>query len=195
MQMSLTSLGQPSTVTYTQVYPDRFLQVIAIPALHVTVTTAVNGAAGWQQDSYGHVQALSGDKLAAAECQAHDPMSTLLHPASGKGLFAMQPDATLDGKKYHVLLLSQPGCPSTTIYVDPKTYLVTRLTDDVATTDFSDFTTGPAGEKYPKTLSVTTAGVNALATITQKEDNVAVDDTIFAMPAASPAPAPSSSPQ
>ena len=190
-QLSLTSQGQDTAVSYTHVLPDKFLEVVSIPALHVMVTTGYDGKTVWQKDSYGHVAALTGDRLATALCQANDPMDAILRPATSKAAVAVKPDQTLDGKKYIVLLISQAGCPSTTLYVDPKTYLVARWSNDLQTTDFSNYQTGPAGEKYPKSIVLTTPEGTAIATVTSEQDNVTVDPSIFAMPPGSPAPTPS----
>lgn len=187
-QISLTILGQPGIVTFTELLPDKFVETISIPGDHVSVTTGFDGKNGWKQDTYGHVKPLTGDELTAAICQANDPMDAVMRPGASKAAVAVRPDQTEDGKRYTVLLVSQAGCPSTTLYVDPKTYLVSRLVADVQTTDFSNYATGPAGEKYPKTIAFSVMGQPTVGTVTSIEDNVSVDPSIFAMPSGSPAP-------
>jgi hypothetical protein len=194
--LSLSIQGQPGTVTVTIKRPDKFLQVVSIPALNVSLTQGFDGTNGWFQDGFGHVKVATGDQLASLRCSAANPVGALLRsdgplPAAA----AVQPDATLDGKQYIVLSVSQKDCPSTTIYIDPKSYLVFRVTNSAQTIDPSNYTTGPAGEKYAKTLVISGPMGTTIATVTSQQDNVPVDDALFATPPIpSPSPVATSSP-
>lgn len=200
--LSLSIQGEPGTITNTQEAPNKFLELVSIPAYRVSVTTGYDGSNGWIVDSYGHVRALTGDQLATARCQAADAVGSLLHPEQTSATFALQPNQTVDGKSYLVLLFSQKGCPTTSLYVDPQTYLIGRFVNELQTIDLSDYTSGPLGEKYPKTLAITSAEGTAIATVTSLKDNPQIDETIFTMPpipsplpsASAPAPAASASP-
>jgi|SRR5579863_4331362 len=195
VNLSLSIQGQPSTVTTTTERPNRMLEVVSIPAMHLVVTTGFDGANGWVQDTYGHVKALSGDQLSEVSCQADDPVYDALHASKGSSI-TQEPSQTLDGKNYVVLQVSQKGCQPSTLLVDPKTYLISRLLAPQQTVDFSNYATDAAGEKYPRTLAITSALGTQVGTVTSIEDNVKIDDAIFAMPAsaATPAAAPVSSP-
>jgi len=191
---SLTLQGQPGTITVTTERPNKSLEVVAVPAFHAIITTAYDGANGWTSDAYGNVKALSGDQLTSTRCDSTDLTYAMLHPDPTIA-FAVQPNQTVDGKSLIALLVSQKDCPTITLLVDPKTYLIARYVSAVETIDFSDYASGPAGEMYPKTAVITGGIGTYYTTVTSIQDNVTIDESIFAMPAAgkSPAPTPSSS--
>ena len=146
--LSLSLQGQPGTSTTTHEMPNKFVNVLTVPAYHVNMTTGFDGTNGWIKDSYGQVKLLAGDQLATVRCQFNNPIYAMLHPTADVAA-AVQPSQTVDGKSYLVLLVSQKGCSSTTLYIDPRTYLVSRLIGEQQTTDLSDYSTGPAGEVSP----------------------------------------------
>ena len=180
---ALSVQGESGTITTTIEAPNKMLQVVSIPAYHATITTGFDGTNGWTSDAYGHVKALTGDQLTGLACQATNPFTTILHPDSTVTVTA-QPDQTVGGKTYVILLLSKKDCPTRTFYLDPKTFLTARVDDGQQTHDLSDYDTGPLGEKYAKSDAV--EGLGSVATVTSRKDNVPVDDSIFAMPKAAP---------
>lgn len=198
--LSVTIQGQASTITTTTERPNRMLTEVSIPGMHLVVTTGFDGAHGWVQDTYGHVKALSGDQLSELGCQADDPIYDALHARTASSVM-QEPSQTLDGKSYIVLQVSQKGCQPSTLLVDPRTYLIARVLGPQQTIDFSNYAIDSAGQKYPRTLVITSGFVTQIGTVTKMEDNVDIDDAIFAMPASAPtpssstpAPAPSGSP-
>jgi hypothetical protein len=191
---SFTLQGEAATLTSTQELPNKFIQVVSIPAYHAAQTTAFDGTQGWESDAFGHIRPLTGERLTLVRCQAIDITHAVLHLDPSIAL-AVQPNQTINGNTYIPLLFSPKGCLTSTLFVDPKTYLIGRFVNALQTIDFSDYTTGPLGEKYPKT-AVVTAGVGTyVTTITALNDNVPIDESIFSMPAgSSPSSAPSLAP-
>jgi len=196
--------GEAATITSTYAVPNRLLQVVTIPALHVTVTTGYDGANGWVRDSYAHVVPLTADQLAAFQCLADDPILELLQ--SSDALSVQSSRSTVDGKQYDTLRVAQQGCSPLTLLVDENTHLISRVIDAEQTLDFSDYMAGAAGDMYPKTVVTTVAGFGTtVGTVTSEQVNAPVDDSIFTAPApgstAAPAantpsasPAPTSAP-
>lgn len=185
--------GEGATITTTYEWPNQLVQVIQIPALRVTYTTGYNGAVGWARDSYGQVQAQTGDQLVLLKCLADNPIEAVLKSDGGTSDASIQSSATTDnGKKYDVLRVTQPGCPATTLLLDPTTHLVFRESNDTQKNDFSNYAVDSGGEAYPKTVITSASGQTTVGTVTSVQDNVTLDPSIFAMPApgSSPAPAP-----
>jgi len=191
--VALTVQGQTGTITTTIEAPSKFLQVVSVPAFHATVTTAFDGTNGWSSDAYGNVKALTGDQLTTTRCNATDITHAMLHP-DPTIVFAVQPNQTVDGKSLITVLVSEKGCPTVTLLVDPQTELITRYVSPLQTVDFSDYMKGPLGEIYPKTVVITGGIGTYYTTVTSIQDNVPVDDSIFAMPASGQSPAPAASP-
>jgi len=191
---SLTLQGQDGTVTTTTQVPNKSVEVVAVPAFHATITTGYDGTNGWTSDGYGTVKALTGDQLASTRCNSTDLTYAMQHP-DPTIVFAQQPNQTVGGKSLLTLLFSQKDCPTITLLVDPKTYLITRFVSALQTIDFSDYEKGPLGEMYPKTAVINGGIGTYYTTVTSIQDNVAIDPSMFAMPAAgSAAPQPSPSP-
>jgi len=185
--------GEAATITTTYQWPNHIVQVIQIPALRVTVTYGYDGSQGWARDTYGHIQAQTGDQLVQLKCLADNPIEAVLQSGGGTSDVSVRSSRTTDhAKQYDVLQVTQPGCPATTLLLDPNTHLVARETTDSQTNDFSNYAVDPAGEMYPKTVVTTASGVTTVGTVTSVQDNVTLDPSIFAMPVAgaSPAPAP-----
>jgi len=197
--VSLQLPDQMVTTTVTRVEPDKYLEVDTLPAYHQAITTGYDGTTGWVDDTYGNVKQLTGDQLTVVRCKAQDPAASFLG-ADKSTTFDAKPDQTVDGKSYIVLVANHDGCPTTTLYVDPKTYLVWRFTDGLQTVDLSDYAVGPSGEKYAKTLAITSGMGSFLGAVTSVKDNVQIDDAIFVMPQkasaspAAPTPAASATP-
>lgn len=190
VSVSAAIQGEAGTVTTTYARP-KLVQVIQIPALRVTITYGFDGARGWVRDTYGHVQEQTGDQLAIFKCQTNNPLEELLGSGgAADGLTVKSSRATVDGKQYDQIDVTQPACPPTTMLVDPATHLVARETTGSQTSDFSNYQTDPAGERYPKTVVTSSMGVTTVGTVTDVEDNVTVDDSMFAMPAAGSSPIP-----
>jgi hypothetical protein len=132
--VSLTVQGQSGTITTTIEVPSKFVQIVSVPAFHATVTTAFDGTTGWSSDAYGNVKAITGDQLTLTRCQATDLSYSLLHPDPSI-VFAVQPNATINGKSLITMLMSQKDCPTVTLYVDPKTFLLARYVSALQTID------------------------------------------------------------
>lgn len=190
--VSLTVQGQSGTITTTVELPSKFIQVVSVPAFHLTVTTAFDGTNGWSSDAYGNVKALVGDQLTTTRCNSTDLVYAMLHPDPTIA-FAVQPNQTVDGKSLMTVLVSQKDCPTITLLVDPKTYLPARYVSPLQTVDFSDYVKGPLGEAYPKTVVITGGIGTYYTTVTSVQDNPKVDESIFAMPATAQSPAPAAS--
>ncbi|HEY7992591.1 MAG TPA: hypothetical protein VID24_00095 [Candidatus Eremiobacteraceae bacterium] len=192
--VNLPFQGEAATITMTYERPNRLVRVVEIPALRITETYGFDGTRGWVRDSYGHVQEMSGTDLSNFHCQAIDPILTLLQSGAAPSVISVRSSrATVDGKQYESLDVIEPGCPESTMLVDPATYLITRVSDTDQSADLSNYQIGSAGERYPKTVVTNSPGLGTtVETITSEQVNVTVDDSIFAMPApgSSPAPAP-----
>ena len=162
--------------------------------MRITETYGFDGTRGWVRDPYGHVQEMSGSDLSTFRCQAIDPILTLLQSASAPSVISVRSSrVTVDGKTYESLDVVEQNCPEATMLVDPATYLITRVSDVEQSANLSNYQTGSAGERYPKTVVTSSPGLDTtVETITSEQVNVAVDESIFAMPApgSSPAPAP-----
>jgi len=185
--------GEAATITTTYEFPNHLVQVIQIPALRVTYTTGYNGAVGWARDSYGQIQAQTGDQLTLLKCLADNPIEAVLKSGGGASDASVQSSTTTEGgKNYDVLHVTQPGCPATTLLLDQTTHLVTRESTDTQKNDFSNYESDAGGEKYPRTVVTSASGVTTVGTVTSVQDNVTLDPSIFSMPApgSSPAPAP-----
>ena len=137
---------------------------------------------------------MSGSDLSNFKCQAIDPILTLLQSAVAASVISVRSNrATVDGKEYESLDVIEQGCPEATMLVDPATYLIAKVSDSEQSAALSNYQIGSAGERYPKTVVTNSPGLGtAVETITSEQLNVAIDDSIFAMPApgSSPAPAP-----
>lgn len=188
--VSASIQGEAATVTTTYARP-RLVQVIQIPALHVIVTYGYDGTKGWARDTYGHVEEQTDDQLTVLKCLTDNPLETLLASGGAAGDMTVKSSrSTVDGKQYDVLDVTQAGCPPTTMLVDTTTHLVARETTGSQTSAFSNYETDPAGERYPKTVVTSAMGVTTVGTVTSIEDNVTVDDAMFAMPSSGSSPAP-----
>lgn len=185
--------GEAATVTTTYEWPNHIVQVIQIPGLRVTYTTGYNGSVGWARDSYGQIQAQTGDQLTLLKCLADNPIEAVLKSDGGTSDASIQSSAMTDnGKKYDVLHVTQPGCPATTLLLDTTTHLVVRESNDSQRNDFSNYAVDSGGETYPRTVVTSANGATTVGSVTSVQDNVTLDPSIFAMPApgSSPAPAP-----
>jgi hypothetical protein len=185
--------GEAATITTTYEWPNEIVQVIQIPALRVTYTTGYDGSVGWARDSYGQIQAQTGDQLTLLKCLADNPIEAVLKSGGGTSDASVESSTTTDGgKKYDVLRVTQPGCPVTTLLLDTTTHLVVRESTDTRKNEFSNYDVDSAGEKYPKTVVTSASGATTVGSVTSVQDNVTLDPSIFAMPApgSSPAPAP-----
>ncbi len=195
--------GNDVVVTSTFAAPTKWVQAFEIPSYHVKVYKGFDGTSAWQTDTNGDVEVLTGDQATAVECQAIDSDPAGIASTNWPRAIASQPDVTLDGKTYHVLSVTPKGCPLSTFYVDPQTYLIDRVDVSGQTLTFSDFMKGPSGEIYAASvISSGAAGVIA-ATVTSRQDNPTIAPSTFAVPPApvvspspstSPAPTPSTAP-
>ncbi|HET9342748.1 MAG TPA: hypothetical protein VFO25_07535 [Candidatus Eremiobacteraceae bacterium] len=192
--VSLPFQGEAATITMTYERPNRLVRVVQVPAMRITETYGFDGTRGWVRDSYGHVQEMSGSDLSTFRCQAIDPILTLLQSAAGPPVMSVRSSrATVDGKEYESLDVIEKDCPEATMLVDPATYFITKVSDTEQSANLSNYQVGSAGERYPKTVVTTSPGLGTtVETITSEQVNVAIDDSIFAMPApgSSAAPAP-----
>lgn len=182
--------GEAGTITTTYARP-KLVQVIQIPALHVTVTYGYDGSRGWTRDTQGLVQEQTEDQLTVLRCLTNNPLEDVLGSGGGPSDFSVRSSrTTVGGKQYDQLDVTRPGCPATTMLVDPTTHLVTREMIGSQTSDFSNYQTDPAGERYPKTVVTSSDGLTTVGTVTDIEDNVTVDDSMFAMPVSRSSPVP-----
>lgn len=184
--------GESALITTTYERPNRLVQVEQIPALHVTLTYGYDGTQAWARDTYGHVQAETGDDLTRLKCLADGAIEAVLDSGGASDASIQSSRATVDGKQYDVLRVTQPGCPETTLFLDTTTHLVARETNGSQTNDYSNYAADPAGQQYPKTVVASADGVTSVGTVTSVQDNITLDPSIFTMPApgSSPAPAP-----
>jgi|SRR5579864_295318 len=186
--------GQQATLTTTVQAPNKFLQVIDVPAFHLRITKAYDGTTAWASDAYGNVKALTGDQAHEVLCEAIDSNDAVMFPDRWPVTVKAQPNQTIDGKSYLVLSVTPKGCETATLMVDPKTDLISRETVSGQTSVLSNFKKGPAGEIYAATLVVTGPQGVFVATVSSVQDNVALDPAAFTMPPPpSPSPAPAAS--
>lgn len=188
--------GEAGTITTTYARP-KLVQVIQIPALHVTVTYGYDGSIGWTRDTQGLVQQQTDDQLTVLKCLTNNPLEDVLGSGGGPTDYTLKVSrSTVDGKQYDQLDVTRPGCPPTMMLVDTTTHLVAREVIGSQTSDFSNYQTDPAGERYPKTVVTSSGGITTVGTVTDVEDNVTVNDAMFAMPAprSSPVPIPGLTP-
>lgn len=182
--------GEAATITTTYAWP-KLVQVIEIPALRVTVTYGYDGSRGWTRDSQGLVQEQTADQLGDLRCLTNNPLEELLGSGGGTSDLSVQSSrATVDGTQYDKLDVTRPGCPTTTMLVDTTTHLVSHQTTGSQTSDFSNYQSDPAGERYPKTVVTSAMGVTTVGTVISIEDNITVDDSMFAMPTSRSSPVP-----
>lgn len=182
--------GEAGTITTTYARP-KLVQVIRIPALRVTVTYGYDGSRGWVRDTYGQVQEQTDDQLTVLKCLTNNPLEMLLGSGGAVTDFDVKSSrTTVGGKQYDQLVVTQPGCPPTTMLVDTTTHLVAREVTGSQSSDFSNYQSDPAGERYPKTVVTSSMGVTTVGTVTDIEDNVTVDDSMFSMPASGSSPVP-----
>jgi hypothetical protein len=174
--------GNDVVVTSSFAAPTKWVQAFEIPSYHVKVYKGFDGTSAWQTDTNGDVDVLAGDQATAVECQAIDSDPAGIASTNWPRAIASQPDLTLDGKTYHVLSVTPKGCPLSTFYVDPQTYLIDRVDESGQTLTFSDFKKGPSGEIYATSvISSGAAGVIA-ATVTSRQDNPTISPSTFAVP-------------
>lgn len=191
--VQLTIGGQPATATTTIAAPNKYVTVIDIPGMHAKVARGYDGSVAWSTDSYGVVSSLTGTQATALVCEAADANDSDLFPDRWPTTVKELPSRTVDGKKYLVLSTVPKGCDESTSYVDPQTYLIMRVEAMGQTSAFSDFQTGPAGEKYAKSIVITGPMGVVQAAVTSIQDNVTLDPATFTMPTSgSPAPSPAS---
>jgi hypothetical protein len=188
--VTLPIQGQAGTITTTYARP-KVVQVIQIPGLRVTVTYGYDGSRGWTRDTEGLVEEQSDDQVTVMRCMTNSALEAVLGMGgTSNDLTVRSSRSTVDGKQYDQLEVTRPGCPMTTMLVDQTTHLVARETTGSQTSTFSNYQADPAGERYPKTVVTSADGVTTVATVTDVEDNVTVDDSMFAMPASHSSPVP-----
>ena len=191
--IQITVQGQPAIITTTAEQPNKFLQHVQVPSYYVDVLTGYDGTVGWTRDNYGS-HAASGEKLTSIECQAIEANDSVLRPESWPMTVELKPNETVDGKSYLVLSVTPKSCPGSTMYVDPKTYLIARVVSPTQTLSLADWAVGPLGEKYAKSLTVTNIAGTIKGSVLSVKDNVDLDPSTFAMPPSPPSPSPSPSP-
>jgi hypothetical protein len=162
-------------------------------------TKGWDGTRGWEQNPTG-LRTLDGVELAALATQSFvNPLVALrtLAPA-GLSIERLQ-DAEVRGRPHYVLAVKTAGRPTSTMYIDRRTNLLTRnsvmvaipnLGEAPALTDVGDYEV-VAGVSMPTTVTITVEGISTTRlTLTGTVVNTAVDATIFAAPVSGATSAP-----
>jgi photosynthetic reaction center cytochrome c subunit len=183
--------GREVPVELTEKAPNMRISVMTMPNGHES-TTAVDGKTGWMAGGFGPQGAPHA--MTSAESAAAQLDATLAFPNDLKTLFRVfrpRPPEQIDGKNAYVLFGLHPGQPPTQLYFDEASGLLVRVVSFEQTAlgrlpqqiDFSDYRDAD-GVKVPYSWTISRPQSRFTIKITSVEQNVPVEDSKFAMPAA-----------
>jgi hypothetical protein len=150
-----------------------------------------DGTRGWEQSPTG-LRALRVGELASLATQSFINPLIALRTIAPEGLrIERLADAEVRGRPHYVLAVTTADSPTSTMYIDRETNLLTRnsvmvavpnLGEAAALTDVGDYEV-VAGVKMPTTVTIAVEGISTTRlTLTSTVVNTAVDATIFAAP-------------
>jgi hypothetical protein len=150
-----------------------------------------DGTLGWEQSPTG-VRTLNGVELASLATQSFVNPFVALRTLAPAGLTIERlQDAEVRGRPHYVLAIRTAGGPTSTMYIDRETNLLTRnsamvaipnLGEAPAVTDVGDYEV-VAGVSMPTTVTITVGEISTTRlTLEGTVVNTAVDATIFAAP-------------
>ena len=158
-----------------------------------------DGTRGWEQGPAG-LRTLTGVELASLATQSFVNPFVALRTLAPAGLrIERLQDAEVHGRPHYVLAVKTADSPTSTMYIDRQTNLLTRnsvmvavpnLGEAPAVTDVGDYEV-VAGVSMPTTMTITVEGISTTRlTLKSTVVNTAVDATIFAAPSGGATPAP-----
>jgi hypothetical protein len=166
------------------------------------VTSGTDGTDFWQQDSKGQVHDLVGTQL--VQMQRAADLTWLLDIRKNFSQLRVAPttDQVGDHKVYVVTGVPAGGGPRERLMFDADTGLLLRyaffapspLGNNPIQADFSDYRDAGNGLKVPFTIRSATASSALTVHFSKIQYNVPVDDTKFAKPISTAAPAPAAAP-
>jgi hypothetical protein len=150
-----------------------------------------DGTRGWEQSPNG-LRMLEGGELSSLKTQSFVNPFVALRTLAPAGLrIERLADADVHGRPHYVLQVKTANGPTSTMYIDRQTNLLTRNSVTVTVpnvgetpvvTDVDDYEV-VAGVKMPTTVTIAVEGISTTR-LTLKETvvNTPVDATIFATP-------------
>jgi hypothetical protein len=174
----------------------------------ITQQKGWDGERGWEQGPMG-IRMLEGFELASIGMQSHVNLFVALRDRAPAGLrIERLEDEAVGDRPHYVLAVDGAGRPTTKVYVDRETSLLTRTTTTVVVpnlgeapvvTDVADYEE-VEGVMMSTSLTIEVEGISTTTVILDSTVvNTVVDESIFAVPdgtaarAATSAPAPPSS--
>jgi hypothetical protein len=158
-----------------------------------------DGTRGWEQSPTG-LRMLEGVELASLKTQSFVNPLVALRTLAPAGLrFERLADAEVRARPHYVLAVKTADGPTSTMYIDRQTNLLTRNSVTVTVpgvgetpvvTEVSDYEV-VAGVKMPTTVTIAMEGISTTRlTLKGTVVNTAVDATIFATPGGGATPPP-----
>ena len=158
-----------------------------------------DGTRGWEQGPNG-LRMLDGFELTSLEMQSFVGMLVALRTLTPPGLqIERLDDAEVRGRAHYVLAVKAADRPTTTVYIDRETNLLSRTSVTVTVpnagevpvvTDVHEYE-AVAGVMMPTAVTQVIEGVSTITiTLDDTAVNTAVDESMFAVPGGARTPAP-----
>jgi photosynthetic reaction center cytochrome c subunit len=184
---TLSGFGPPSPVEIFAKAPNKRVSIVHRP--NVDMFTAFDGQAGWMTGFGGHIQDMEGADAYAARLDA-DFQLLADAPKVFKQVRVGRPEKIGD-KDAWVLLGITPGQPPVKLYFDKDSGLLLRQVRYAETpvgrfptqVDYSDYREAD-GVKIPYQWTIARPGSSFTIKADEVQQNVPVDDSKFAKPAA-----------
>lgn len=165
----------------------------------ITQSKGWDGTRGWEQSPTG-LRTLNGVELASLATRSFiNPLIALRTLAPAGLRIERLADAEVRGRLHYVLAVKTADSPTSTMYIDRQSNLLTRNSVMVAVpnlgeapevTDVGDYEV-VAGVKMPTTVTIAIEGISTIRlTLEGTVVNTAVEATIFAAPSGGAPPAP-----
>ncbi|MGO8671572.1 MAG: aspartyl protease family protein [Capsulimonadaceae bacterium] len=189
MTQALSTGGASGTVISAYSAPDREYEEDLLGV--VKVVQGYNGKVGWHIDGNGGVRPLADDEQRDLRNQIYFDSNSYVIAGPGRmpGKLSLRPARDPATGDYIVDVLPDGGKPST-IYFDPKTYMIVReehKEDAVLTTTYFYGYHAFGGVQYPTIVHVTngTQRYDMDIVVTKLETNVPLPQSLFDPPAPS----------
>jgi hypothetical protein len=174
--------------------PDKALLIVQIPGVGES-RQGYDGKVGWSQDPIFGLRELSGSELAELKRQAADPTSNIKWRELYKKEELVGTKKIGSRTAYEVRLTPTTGKPITHYY-DTKTFLLLRM-DIVAESPQATFSVESYlsdwrvvdGVKIPHVVKISSPVGDIVMRASEVKNNVKIDDSEFAKPAAPTKPA------
>ncbi len=160
-----------------------------------TTATGFNGTAAWTQNAQGRVATLDGTDLARAKRDADFYLPLNLKQTYTR--VVVRGTERIGDRDAYVVIATSQGDSAERLYFDTHTGLLLRKVMTVPTPiganptkiDYEDYRDVGDGTKFPYLIRITAVTTRRTFFVQTVQDNVAIDNSKFAMPESKPAPA------